>query len=107
MELNTLTIDPPSYFSFTGNYAISDNGSLSVIIWPKPFMIGAPKYGVSIYDNNNGIIYRFYVDKCYKYAYIPENTYTNEEIKCINSIMVGYKQTIKNMDSIIHKEWNP
>ena len=58
----TYTVACPAYLSFTGNFALTNNDNLSLIIWPALFMRGNSEYGVGIYDEKLDSTYRFYVN---------------------------------------------
>ena len=46
----TYTVACPTYLSLTGNFALTNNDNLSIIIWPAFLMQGTSEYGIGIYD---------------------------------------------------------
>lgn len=101
----TYTIGCPSYLSLTGNFSLTNNDNLSVIIWLGLFMHGASEYGVSIYDENLDTTYRFYVNKDLKYLRVEEMGYTVSEEKEVQALLAEYQQDLNKMRQLVKDEW--
>lgn len=101
----TYTIACPSYMNLAGNFALTNNDNLSIIIWPNLFACGASEYGVGIYDEKSDSTYRFYVDKELKYLNIDDNEEKDTEKQIIKSLLKTYQQELFEMRQLIKKEW--
>lgn len=100
----TYTVACPAYLSTTGNYALTNNDNLSIIIWPG-FMGGAFEYGIGIYDEILGSTYRFYVDKNLEYLPIEDNKYSEAEAKTLQILLEKYRENLDKMYQLAKAEW--
>ena len=92
----TYTVDPPSYLRFTGNFAITNNKELSLVIWPSLFMKGKAEYGIGILDKSANLVYRFYVDESMNYIRVPEMNYTEDEELHVKNLIDKYHNDLPN-----------
>ncbi len=102
----TYTVACPRYLSFTGNFALTNNDNLSIIIWPAIFMLGNSEYGAGIYDEMSDSTYRFYVDEDLKYLYKNEMGYSDSEEKTIQILLGKYQKDLHKMRRLAYDEWN-
>lgn len=100
----TYTVDGPSYLRLTGNFAITNNDDLSIIIWPSLFMRSA-EYGISIEDKKKNATYRFYVDEGLKYFSHKDMNYTQSEENYIKSLLDKNKEELSKMQQLAAREW--
>lgn len=103
--LYNYTLKCPNYFSFHGNFAIT-NDNLSIIIWPDLFIRGGYTYGLKIFDRQLNHGYMFYVDSELNYLDIPENNFSDEEIKIIIEILNKNSDELKKMCVLAKNEWD-
>lgn len=101
----TYTVACPSYLSLTGNFALTNNDDLSIIIWPAVFMRGTSEYGVGIQDEKSDTTYRFYVDKDLKYLHIDDMGYSDSEEITIKSLLKKYQKDLYEMRQLVKDEW--
>lgn len=101
----TLTIKPPRYLSFVGNFAISDLDT-SLLIWPDINEKGNSKFGLIIYDEELNHGYRFYVDSDLNYIDEGNSEFDEEEVMKIKKLLSKYSNKLKQMKVIAFKEWN-
>lgn len=100
----TCTVAAPEYLKFTGNYAITSENGIGIIIWPHVFSFGTPVYGIEFSVDEN-IIYRFYVDENLNYLSNDEMHYDEEDEIEIKMLLNAHKDEIHNMMQIAEKEW--
>lgn len=101
----TYTIACPKYLSLKGNFALTNNDNLSIIIWPALLMHGTSEYGVGIYDEKTDSTYRFYVDKDLKYLHIDDNKYEDSEEKTIQLLLEKHQIDLYKMRQLVKEEW--
>lgn len=101
----TYTVVKPHYLSFTGNFAITNNKALSLIIWPGIFFKGDSEYGIGIYDHRSEETYRFYVDKNLKYLEDKNDVYSDLEEKRIKKLLKKYEGNLEKMLQLANLEW--
>lgn len=104
IENYNCTLKCPNYFSFQGNFAIS-NDNLSIIIWPDLFINGNYKFGLRIFDEKLNHGYLFYVDNQLNYLDIPENHFSDDEVKVIKEILNKNMAQLEKMNYIAKREW--
>ncbi len=102
----TYTVVCPSYLSFTGNFAITNNEELSLIIWPGAFIKDKMEYGIGIYDPKSEDTYRFYIDKNLEYHKERNDFYSDLEEDRIRRLLHKYKQDLEIMLELANSEWN-
>lgn len=102
----TYSVSCPTYFDFTGNFAVSNDNenNLFLIIWPNLFMLGSEKTGIMI--NDNEVVYSFYVDEKMNYTPSKDIPYTDEEEKYIDVLLEENRVKLNEMWSLANKEWN-
>lgn len=102
----TYTVDPPSYLRLTGNFAITNNKELSLIIWPSLFMKGKAKYGIGIEDESTDLIYRFYVDEELNYIHVSEMNYAKDEEIYVEKLLDEHRSSLLEMYTLAKDEWH-
>lgn len=101
----SLSISPPKYLRLQGSLSITDNRYLTVVYWPKTFLLARQKCGVVIADEKNNTTFLFYVDDKSHYQEDESIQYTNDEMKKINYLEKKNKRKLKCLDHIAKKEW--
>lgn len=100
----TYTVDCPSYLRLTGNFAVTNNDDLSILIWPSLFANSA-EYGVSIDDKKRNATYRFYVDKDLNYLRHEDMDYSEPDEEYIKSLLYKNSKELSEMQQLAVKEW--
>ncbi len=101
----TYTVDCPSYLRLTGNFAVTNNDDLSIIIWPSLFMRSA-EYGISAEDRKKNVTYRFYVDEDLNYLRHEDLNYALPDEAHIKSLLKKSRTELSEMQRLASKEWN-
>lgn len=101
----TYTVDGPSYLRLTGNFAITNNDDLSIVIWPSLFMRSA-EYGISIDDKKKNVTYRFYVNGGLDYLRHKEMNYSQSDEDYIKSLLQKKNKELSEMQQLAEEEWN-
>ncbi len=101
---NTFTIKCPDLFSFTGNYAISDD-NVAIIIWTRPFSKVKEAIGVEISDESGFKIYRFYIDNEINYDEKNSTKFSIEETNAIETLLNQHRETVIHMIDKCVEEW--
>lgn len=103
----TVSYHSPEYPKFTGNYAISDNeDKITIILWPETVLRRKPKFGVSMYNDENEIVYLINVDENLKYIE-GENNFDIQEKKIVLSLLKTNEVVLNNFMKILLGEINP
>lgn len=100
------TIKPPNYFSFQGNYAISNRkDTISLIIWPDTFFNEDFRYGLMIFDVEIDYGYMFYINKDIQFLDRHQNDFSEKDIVMINKMLNKHYQEITKIMSLAESEW--
>ncbi len=105
-EVDNLIISykPPTYPSFSGNYAVtSDKGEITIIVWPKRLFRNETRIGLMIYDEVSEKGYNFYVNQNLDYN---EKLSNLDEIKKkeAQELQVKKKEKIKKFLKALERE---
>jgi hypothetical protein len=101
----TYTLQCPRYPSFVGNFALSNNDNILIIVWPGLFVNESYTYGLEIYDEDIDQTYRIYVDSELNYLDIRENKLTNEERTMAYMLLSKYDDALTTMKQLVETEW--
>lgn len=104
-EKYTYTVACPTYLSFTGNFALTNNDDLSLIIWPSLFMCDSGEYGIGIFDQEKNFTYRFYVDNNLQYLNVKENNYSDDEERYLHELLDEHRKELNEMHQLAKIEW--
>lgn len=99
------TIAPPKYPLFTGNYAITDENGLGIVIWPHFLDFYPPEeYGIEIHVDED-MIYRFYTNKNLSYVEHKEMPYSKVDTNAILKHLKKHRIELLNMMQTAISEW--
>lgn len=102
----TLSYSPPSYPSFTGNYAIANaDDSTSLLIWPKNFFNQKMRYGVMLYDKEEDRGWMFYVNCRLEYD-DNYNVFSADSEAYLLSLLKVRQDELKSLKCILEREFN-
>lgn len=96
-----LSVKKPSYLSYTGNLAITnDKDDLSIIIWP--LLNGDYEYGLQILDTESGVTYNIRVDSKLNYLNKENSSEMdkNKVVKLIDQRKPEIKKMLKTAKSV-------
>lgn len=95
----TFYVVSPVYPSFTGNYAITNEEGMVLIIWPRSISHTTAEYG---FDSEK---YRCYIDKSGRYCRHDVMPYSEEEEKEIEEFIKNNRDILMEMIDAAEKEW--
>lgn len=101
----TYFVKRPDYCSFTGSYTITNNNSISVIIWPEVSFCKKYEIGVEFYDDVEKHIYRFYIDEQLNLVNTSENRFTFEQEETVKKMIAENKEELQKMYQLAESEW--
>lgn len=104
VEDYTCTVFPPSYLRFVGNYSVSNEDKMTLIIWPRTILRRNTEYGVKMLADD-GFIYEFYIDRNLEYVQCVEMKYLHEEEEYIRKQLRERGGDLRRMFSIAEQEW--
>lgn len=103
------TVKCPDLFSFTGNYAVTnEDNTITLIVWPKLFLKGAfeeYKMGLQIYDNEMSHGYMFYIDSNLAYIRNENNPFTPEEEETIERLLEKRQEGLREIYQLARNEF--
>jgi len=96
------SVKKPSYLSFTGNLAITnEKDDLSLIIWP--LLTGGYEYGLQILGDNN-TFYSFVVDS--ELNYLSDKNSETMDKELMKNLKEERKREIEELISEVQRIWN-
>lgn len=102
----TYTVGCPDIGSFVGNYALSNNEDVVLLIWPNLFMWGTHTYGVRIFNEDENCKWGFYVNEKLEYISSENNELDESRVEKCKQLLNEHLKELKCMQEIAKKEWD-
>lgn len=102
-------VKKPAFLSFTGNLTcVSEDGVLTILIWPSFMSKKTDKIGLIITDNEKQTSYMVYVDKKMEYNAEANEVigYTKEEEDEMRLLITKYKLELCNLYELAKAKFN-
>ena len=102
-------VKKPAFLSFTGNLTcVSDDGTITILIWPSFMSIKTNEIGIMISDDVNKSTYMVYVDNNLNFneKLNKEIGYSQEEAKAMRNLIDIHKNSISELFTLAKAKFN-